>query len=100
MLRNLFDHINASIEDRFINIINDITHSSKKYIELTSSFLELRNSILEYLPEDYQTLFYDFEILICERDSMKNLILYKQGIADGIKVRNSSYFNTKNKYDI
>lgn len=88
MFRSIYSHISDSIDDRSTNIINHVASHNKNYSILTSKILELQNEIFKHLPENYQTLLLDYEILLGERDSLKNLILYKQGIIDGIKVKN------------
>jgi len=88
MYKSIHNHISNSMDERSIDIINNVSKFNKQYIEFTNQILNLQNEILEFLPEDFKTLFYDYEVLIYERDSIKNLILYRQGISDGTKIRN------------
>ncbi len=97
MYRSIYNHIVDSIDDRSADIINHIASHNKHYIKLTDRILELQNEILKFLPEDYHSLFYDYEILWGERDSLKNLILYKQGVIDGIKIKNLISGNSERK---
>lgn len=100
MYRSIYEHIIDSMNDRSISIINHITSHNKHYAALTSEILKLQNELLELLPEDYQALLFDYEILWGERDSLKNLILYRQGVMDGIKIKNLVSGNLKKRYPI
>lgn len=95
MYRNIYSHISDSIDDRAADIIKHIARHNKQYTELTAQILEIQDEILKYLPQDYKTLFYDYEMLWGERDAIKSFTLYKQGIIDGVAVRNLIGGNSK-----
>lgn len=87
MLRSIYKHIIDSIDDRSVDILNHIASHNKNHVKLTDSIIEIEEKILKLIPENYKPLFYDYEVLLSERDSIKNIVLYKQGIADGIKIK-------------
>lgn len=96
MYRNIYTHISDSLEDRASDILTNIATNHKEYIKLTNEIILLQQQILKFLPEDMEDIFFRYEAIWSERDDIKELLLYKQGIIDGIKIGDLVMGATKN----
>lgn len=98
MYKSIYAHISDSMDDRATDIVNCIVQNSKDYIELTEKILQLQEEVKSYLTPDQKICFLDYEELLCERDSLKNLILYREGVIDGIRIQSLVHGIPRRKY--
>lgn len=90
MLQNLDSYFDELIVDRVNDIAIQVMRENDEVKKLKKNSINLLNKIMEILSEKDKNMVFRYEEKRNEEELLNFQIIYKQGLADGLKIGNIS----------
>lgn len=88
MLIDIEKSLNLFVLDRVIEVSNGLLRKNEEYNKINVEIEEIFNKIKEVLPEEYRDLLFELDSLEGAKGSVSEVIIYRQGLKDGIELNN------------
>ncbi|WP_432661810.1 hypothetical protein R9X47_14690 [Wukongibacter baidiensis] len=90
MLKSIDSYLEDFIDDRLNDIGQQVIRNDKRVEVVRQECFSLWDRILESLPKEDRSLIFRYEEKRNEEELLHFQIIYKQGLADGLRIGNIS----------
>ncbi|WP_432403859.1 hypothetical protein [Wukongibacter sp. M2B1] len=90
MLKTIDTYFDDFINERLLEISQEITNNNMKVQDLRQDCFDLWDRIVDSLPKEDRKLIFKYEEKRNEEEKIYFEIIYRQGLNDGLKVGNIS----------
>lgn len=98
MLRKIDNYFEDIIDDRLDDIEGQVADNNKKIQNLRKDYRELLIKVIKLIPKEDKNLIFIYEEKRNQAEMLYLQIIYKQGLADGLRIGNM--FNEIRNKDI